>query len=463
MHSRAADADPRLSFWRRVREFAVPPSMIELATARRQVGDWGGACAAARVDADISLRAVAHRHGRELAARLRADLRHLAPDLLRWHLPRVAPDGLLRPGLTISLIRYDPEQPTAGAVHLVARTPPAWADAGQRISLGLWDESRRGSGPHPHPDQRFRLDLHRHLFDARRTGELRARSGAGRAFAPAPPDELGTTVGAHRDRYATDRWPAEAALLLGAEGRTSGAVAVRLGTGRRLVLRVGDRAGVTSGGDGSRSVVARVGPPAGGTRPPVLPDAATWVPPDLALLRAGLIEPAGLHPLVAAALVPEGQAPTRPAASDRTPAARLVPCRGAAHRVGLVDGVLTALDHGPAEIRREELLAALTGTPLPCLRAIDEAHRQPECLPDVRARLDHGDTAAALATVEALLGPEALLRDGALRDELEAAVERRLTHGLFRAGLIEAGRGPTAEKPRRSGGRRQRTRHATSG
>ena len=48
------------------------------------------------------------RDGRELAARIRADLRHLAPDLLRWHLPRVAPDGLLRPGLTVSLARYDP-------------------------------------------------------------------------------------------------------------------------------------------------------------------------------------------------------------------------------------------------------------------------------------------------------------------------------------------------------------------
>ncbi|MET8041981.1 hypothetical protein ABZU25_14115 [Micromonospora sp. NPDC005215] len=456
MHSRAADADSRLSFWRRVREFAVPPSMIERAGARRRVGDWGGACAAARVDADISLRAVAHRHGRELAARLRADLRHLAPDLLRWHLPRVAPDGLLRPGLTISLIRYDPEQPAAGAMHLVARTPPVWADAGQRISLGLWD----GSGPHSRPDQRFRLDLHRHLFDARRTAELRTRSGAGRASDTAPPegvpDEL---VGVHR--FAIDRWPAEAALLLASEGRTGGAVAVRLGTGRRLVLHVSARAGVPAGADERWSAVARVSPPAGGTGLPVLPDAATWVLPDLALLRAGMIEPAGLHPLVAAALMPEDPVPTRPAASDRASAPRLVPCRGAHHRIGLVDGVLAALDHGPAEIRREELLAALTGTPLPCLRAIDEAHRQPECLPDVRARLDHGDTAGALATVEALLGPEALLRDGALRDELEAAAQRRITHGLFRAGLIEAGRGPTAEEPRRSGVRRRRTRHAT--
>ncbi|MEV0151694.1 MULTISPECIES: VWA-like domain-containing protein [unclassified Nonomuraea] len=42
--------------------------------------------------------------------------------------------------------------------------------------------------------------------------------------------------------------------------------------------------------------------------PPILPDAATWVLPDLALLRAGLIEADRLHPLVAAALVP-GRSP----------------------------------------------------------------------------------------------------------------------------------------------------------
>jgi hypothetical protein len=40
-------------------------------------------------------------YGREVAAAIRADLRHLAPELLRWHMPRIAPDGLLRPGLTV--------------------------------------------------------------------------------------------------------------------------------------------------------------------------------------------------------------------------------------------------------------------------------------------------------------------------------------------------------------------------
>ncbi|MGW7821163.1 VWA-like domain-containing protein [Streptomyces puniciscabiei] len=64
-----AHEDSRLSMWLRVRTYAVPPSMIELATRRRTAGDWAGACAAARIDVDLDLRAVARAHGREIAAR----------------------------------------------------------------------------------------------------------------------------------------------------------------------------------------------------------------------------------------------------------------------------------------------------------------------------------------------------------------------------------------------------------
>ncbi|MFH8238974.1 hypothetical protein ACH4CA_14970, partial [Streptomyces sp. NPDC018321] len=179
---------PHQLMWRRVREYAVPPSMIETATARRAVGDWAGACAAARIDVDLDLRAVGKHHGTDLVARLRADLRRLAPDLLRWHMPRIAPDGRLRPGLTLSLARY--RSPGTPVVHLVVRTPPAWADAGQRMSLALWDGSRRGTAghhPHPHPDRRFRLDLHRHLWDAVRSGDLSRRWGGGGGPPPPPP------------------------------------------------------------------------------------------------------------------------------------------------------------------------------------------------------------------------------------------------------------------------------------
>ncbi|MFF3460417.1 hypothetical protein ACFYXH_40295 [Streptomyces sp. NPDC002730] len=466
MLTQIANGDSRLPFWLRVREFAVPPSMIETATARRCAGDWAGACAAAGVDVDLNLRSVARTHGQELAAQVRADLRHLAPDLLRWHLPRIAPNGLLRPGLTISLARHVAAgRDGASPMHLVARTPPAWADAGQRISLALWDGSDSAAGasrhPHPRPNQRFRLDLHRHLWDARRTDELRIRSGADRLPADGrpvlDPELLGTVPQGHR--CAVDRWAAEAGILLHAEGRSTGTVTVRFRARHRLVLDlVADRDGVAppalriaaASTDGSASAL------------PVLPDAATWVLPDLELIRTGSIEADRLHPLVASALVPDHSPAGPPRTADRAGQPRLVECRGAQHRIGLVNGVLAPLDHEPAEIRREELLVALTGTPLPCLQAIDEAHRHPDCLTGVRERLDHGDTAGALAVVEGLLGPDALLRTGALRDELETAALRRITYGLYRAGLIGPGPRPTHLDRRRPRDQRSHPRHATT-
>ncbi|GGJ08407.1 hypothetical protein [Streptomyces brasiliensis] len=440
MPAHTANEDSRLSFWLRVREFAVPPSMIETATARRGAGDWAGACAAAGIDLDLHPRTVAAAYGRELADRVRDDLRALAPDLLRWHMPRIAPDGLLRPGLTITLARYDTaERP----LHLVARTPPAWADAGQRISLALWDGSDAHAGryPHPRPNRRFRLDLHRHLWDARRAGELRIRSGAsGDGFSMTDPELLAAVPPGYR--CAVDRWAAEAALLLRAEERRAGTVLVRLGGRQRLFLDLGE---------GTPPAPRLTSAPRGGTDSalPVLPNAATWVLPDLELLRTGSIDAGRLHPLVASALVPD-HVPTRTApVPQRAGEPRLVECRGARHRIGLVDGRLAPLDHDPAEIRREELLVGLTGTPLPCLQAIDEAHRRPDCLSGVRERLDHGDITGALAVVEGLLGPEATLCNGALRDELEAAARRRIAYGLFRAGLAE----PVTRRDRPGAGR----------
>ncbi|MFV0132120.1 hypothetical protein ACLGIH_02430 [Streptomyces sp. HMX87] len=472
MATHIANGDTRDSFWPRVREYAVPPSMIETATARRRAGDWAGACAAAGIDVDLDLRGVARAHGRDLAARVRADLRRLAPDLLRWHMPRIAPDGLLRPGLTVALARYGTgPRKRGGPPFLVVRTAPAWADAGQRMSLALWGGSRSTGGafrhPHPRPSRRFRLDLHRHLWDATRAHELRTRSGAagrppagGSAAGPGLP---GALPPGHR--CAVDRWAAEAGIVLRAEGRSAGPVVVRLGSRHRLLLHLDLLAGGGGDGDGETPPALRItaaGDGGSGSGAPVLPDAATWTLPDLELLRAGSIEPDRLHPLVASALVPGHRPAARSAPADRAGEARLVECRGARHRIGLVDGVLTALDHDPAEVRREELLAALTGTPLPCLQAIDRAHRRPDCLAGVRERLDHGDHAGALAVVEELLDPDAVLRGGALRDELEAAAQRRIVHGLYRAGLAEPG--PARVRPAdrsRPRDHRPRPRHAT--
>ncbi|MFI2645134.1 hypothetical protein [Streptomyces sp. NPDC018610] len=464
----------RLLMWQRVREYAVPPSMIETSAARRAVGDWAGACAAARIDVDLDLRAVRDRHGTDVLHRLRADLRRLAPDLLRWHMPRIAPDGRLRPGLTLALARY----PRSGAppLQLVVRTPPAWADAGQRMSLALWDGSGNGCPegpapppprsrphphPHPHPDRRFRLDLHRHLWDAARSGELAWRCGAGDASFGAPPrgvaDESGRPVAAE---WAVERWAAEAESLLRTEGCPRGAFTVRLGARSRAVLEL-------VAPDDSHAPTLR---PLPEPLPPqevaalaVLPEAAARVLPDLELLRAGLVAAGRLHPLVAPALAAYGReavaGPSVPEPGDP----HRVECRGEVHRIALRDGVLTAVDHDPDQLRREELLIALGGPPLPCLRAIDAVHRSPQALPAVRERLGHGDVAGALAVVEGLLGPAAVLRDGPLRTELETAASRRVDHGLFRAGLVAvhpaagpAGSGSASDGGRADSGHRPR-------
>ncbi|MFE6709521.1 hypothetical protein [Streptomyces sp. NPDC057695] len=443
------NGDNRLSLWLRVREFAVPPSMIETAARRRSVGDWAGACAAARVDVDLDLRSAARTYGRERAALVKADLRRLAPDLLRWHMPRIAPDGVLRPGLTVPLARYGahgeddsgtgPPGTAPPPLYLVVRTAPAWADAGQRMSLALWDGARSADGerrhPHPYPSRRYRLDLHRHLWDVTRSDELRFRSGAD-TMPPEPPP------GEETAERAVDRWAAEAGILLGSEGLSSGRVRVRLGARRQLVLDLP--------ADGGPASVLPA--PVGAKAMPTLPDAATWVLPDLALLRAGLIGAGELHPLVAAALVP-GHLPAEPAPTADSPGQpRPVDCRGVTHRIGLSDGVLVPLDHGPAEIRREELLVALGGPPLPCLQAIDQAHRRPDALTGVRERLDHGDIAGALAIVDRLIGPDAALRNGALRDALESAARGRIAYGLYRADLYGPAQGrtdrPGVDRPR---------------
>src|SRR5690606_20436587 len=127
---------------------------------------------------------------------------------------------------------------------------------------------------------------------------------------------------------------------------------------RRLVLDVTE-------GTGARLTVAD----GRSTALPVLPDAATHVLPDLVLLRTGALQPGRLHPLVAAALAPDRAAEAPPRPPEPAGAPHRVDCRGAQHRIGLVDGVITPLDHPPDEIRRETLLAELTGTPLPCLQA----------------------------------------------------------------------------------------------
>ncbi|MFC7648362.1 hypothetical protein ACFQX6_53905 [Streptosporangium lutulentum] len=374
-------------------------------------------------------------------------------------MPRIAPNGLLRPGLTVSLARYHPASHGGGsAVHLVARTPPAGR---MQVSGSAW---LCGPGPGPGP-VRIRIPV---LTGASAsTCTVTCGTSAGSTSCGSAPGRTGHPPMTVPLRPRMCRWRAAAPWTGGRTRR--GYCSARKGG---PVVRSPSDSGAASTGAGAAADEATSGLPAlrttaaprggGGSALPVLPDAATWVLPDLALLRTGLIEADRLHPLVASALVP-GRLPAGvPRIPEGGARQRVVECRGAQHRIGLVNDVLVPLDHDPAEIRREKLLAALTGTPLPCLRVIDEAHRDPECLVDVRAHLDHGDAAGALVAVEDLLGPGASLPRGALRDELEMAALRRIAHGLFRAGLTGLGQGPATRSDRRPSENRAHPRHVMS-
>ncbi|MEV6427253.1 hypothetical protein [Nocardia sp. NPDC051463] len=166
-------------------------------------------------------------------------------------------------------------------MHLVVRTPPAWADSRQRVGLALWDGPGTATGlhPHPRPDRRFRMDLHRHLWDARRAEELGVRCGAEPGADRSALDQALLEI-VPRDRgYAVDRWGAEARILLDSEGPQENTFLVRLGARQRVIAELGP----------ASLRIATTYPAGAVSALPVLPDAATWQPPDLELLRTGAI------------------------------------------------------------------------------------------------------------------------------------------------------------------------------
>ncbi|MGW2363276.1 ankyrin repeat domain-containing protein, partial [Streptomyces phaeofaciens] len=161
----------------RIRRYAVPHRMIERATARRLAGDWRGACAAANVDIAFDLSEVADHCGDDIVALLEDDLRHLAPDLLRWHLPRtLGGRTTLATDRTVVLARYRPKTPGEGrrATPYLHVTTPPMIDGPQRIALRfetIEDEQAAGVFGPTTDDWRTA----RHLWDARHTAELRER------------------------------------------------------------------------------------------------------------------------------------------------------------------------------------------------------------------------------------------------------------------------------------------------
>jgi hypothetical protein len=478
-----------LADWQRIRRYAVPAWMIAEATAARQRGDWRGACEAALVDVRI-----------DDPSPVAGLLSGLAPDLLRWHLPRalggstelaaektyvLAPDGPVVPATPVLVARVPAGLPGADPLVLEAM------QAGE-IESDLF---------FPVPPR---------LWDARRAGELRALAR------PSPAAAAGA------EAWATDGWlfgeddgpawqPRDESLspldpvLTARELRRSAAQFGRrswaIWAGRyREEMRFradGDRVRITTAwGLGSEPNPFRA--------VPCLHPGLLRASVDLDLVGHGLIDPDDVHPLVREALFPP--AGSREAASVPSPAAGVpflttavpsltapvpststqvpspsgaspnrvsaVPDRGSVatprpdteivpagfgeeqlirvrcgtgwHRISLRNGRLTLPAHTDAERQRERSLRAFGGVSGGCFTAELSWHGGDETPPPKRLRVYRRDLWLRMRhggtrTVVALLdaGMDPHIRDGRGRTLLHRI--RGFDHTRLLPRLLAAG------------------------
>lgn len=415
------------------RRFGVPPTMIAAATRRRMNGDWRGACAAADVEVRLDLGAVLARHGAEITAALLGDLRALAPDLLRWHLPRASHGcGRLLGGLVVPLARYPDHAGgrragSGGALTLVAATPDYALAAGERIVLMALEPRRAAAGAngslqrHSLVDQRMFWDSScaRDLADlcatesgAQRITGLQDAGQAAEAWTAA-----GFTLVASSSAGLDRRLIGLPVNLPGLAARVrealpgAGAAAIRFGGGA-IVLRGLD------GREGSPAISAELVPPQVARPLPTVPDAVWMRPVDVDLLRFELLRPDELHPLVAAALVPQTEA-VEPAPAEmsapRAAATRLtdewlyravpgvtsfaatpdaaaevrVQCGPDVHRIVQRDRRWQIADHQSVEAR--ETLVTLLGGPMnPCAAAARHLNTGRHVIEVAGQLLEHG-------------------------------------------------------------------------
>ncbi|GIJ67120.1 ankyrin repeat domain-containing protein [Virgisporangium ochraceum] len=498
MSERAPFLRHALPGWTVARRHAVPPAMVERATARRTAGDWRGACAEARFDVHVDLADIRDRHGADLAGRVEDDLLHLVPDLVRWHLPREHSGGLGRvlPNLPVTLARYD------GGPALWVRTPV-------HLERPLRPQLRFGAlDPALDAVRTERWDGARYLWDARATDGLRHRLGDQRragiddrvAFhhrdgRPLTADALPTSAPGPDDPVALLEW---VLLLLDAErfdeawtaagvasdltdGETSwwvlrrrlvqlNATVPALAAAARHLLATDPPATWTGTGRASFAlrpttwhttlvVTARdghAGPElTGALVSRETADSATVLPrvtwqrfPDLDLLRTGRLARDGLHPLVRSALFPDEKDTGRFATGATTAAPATVPvrCRGTWHRVGWRDGHVDPHDHAPDETRREQTMRSLGGVVPRCFTVTETwraptATRLPRRLRELRrdglAMIVNGDTDAFVRLLDAGVDP-AGIRDRRRRTPLHLAAHldsADLVRRLVAAGL----------------------------
>ncbi|MBO2457145.1 ankyrin repeat domain-containing protein [Actinomadura violacea] len=465
-----------LRAWQRVRRYRVPRWMIEQAERHRRAGDWRGACAAARMDVTFTLDGVARDFGAGVAGRLAADLRHFVPDLLRWHLPRGPGDmTVFDEHLMFLLARYDDRD-----AILQVSGPPS-LDAPQRLRLTFGPD-----GPHTGRDWTGA----RHLFDDRYGGGLIADyGGAGRLpffhadGTPRAPHELPASDPGPGDAMARAEW----SIMRYEDGDVAGAfgaagfevrppadpaehggfmAALRRRLGRPPVLAARLRR-LAAAGNGpvttvigspylSREMVAAEADGDGGRlllRPPAPGEyrdakaANDWHQPfpDADLLRAGLVAPDELHPLVRSALFPARAAAEGPVGppDPEPPGPVRVRCRGEWHEVRWAGGVLTG-PHGPQDERREQALRALGGRISGCFTVRGVWRTGQGQLPralrrqrgELFLRAVHGDTPGVLRMLDAGMDPCVHDAQGrSLLHFLHAMNHRLIMPRLLAAGL----------------------------
>ncbi|GLY25557.1 hypothetical protein Misp04_52880 [Micromonospora sp. NBRC 101691] len=483
--------------WQRVRRYAVPAAMVEACAAARAAGDWRAACAAGRIDVAFDLTEVAREHGRARADRVEADLDVLAPDLLRWHLPRVlgGRTGVAtheRFVLSTGNGRFDEHD-----VVLVVDTPKT-VDGSQRLRLTVGSAL---AGDHPVQDlpsvywsavavdglagayggsparlPGFTPDGTRRPFESYATvvdpGDPASRAEVfDRLVADGELVEAWAVAGVDLDPEARDTYHrahgSERAVLgrlvplrLDAE---LARIHDRYGVDRVMTWSAGRRVELRRRDDGT--VAARfVGyDPRQVNRVRVV-GVVHERPVDLDLLWHGLLRPAELHPLVRRALFPAAPAVARDAVlvADRptaTDAARPdaapseagglrvkvpVRCGGEWHTLVHGDGRLDPISHTPEEVAGEELLRALGGRSAGCFAAVQAWRggegRLPRALRalrrDVLLRIQHGGAAALTALLDAGLDPRmGDGRGGTLLHHLRAVGDVSLVRRLLDAGV----------------------------
>uniref|UniRef100_A0AAU2JZA6 Ankyrin repeat domain-containing protein n=1 Tax=Streptomyces sp. NBC_00049 TaxID=2903617 RepID=A0AAU2JZA6_9ACTN len=444
--------------WQRIRRYAVPAWMIEQATAHRLAGDWRAACSAAAVDVSFDLPEVAARHGASVAAAVEDDLRHLAPDLLRWHLPRfLGGRTTIEPDLRILLASYgDADGP------VLSVTTPVMAYGSQRLRLHCAPvppvNRNRYTGRHgfvpedwtavrPFWDARCVPELGARFRDpdglAERTARLLADGETIAAFEAAGVEcdlTVPTPQAYHR--------PVDPQALL---GRIRIDLVRLVPEVRRLVAAgAGDlhripadwRSHLLLEPAGPDRLRARIIEQDEAREIPQLPRYARQRLPDLELVRTGRITPRELHPLVAAALFP-GAGPVEgpPGPAEAVPVR--VRCRGAWHEVLSRGGVLD-VPHTPEEQQRERAMRAFGGAVAGCFAVqqtwITGEGRLPRALRaqqrELFLRAQHGDTPGVLALLDA--GTDPRVRDArgrGLLHELHLLEHEVLLPRLLAAGL----------------------------